>query len=122
MKRWIVPLGSLVGVAGVAALALFLAGVFDGDGAVGAGADGQEAAALCAEDRPDCEDTLVGSDGSGEDGEGTGIEPDGPKPTDLSVSQPQKPFWITLRYATCRASGLHRSFASPENLLYSLFR
>lgn len=75
MKRWIVPLASLSAVTGVIALALFLAGVFDGDGAVGAGADGQEAAALCAEDRPDCEDTLVGSDGSGEDGEGTGIAP-----------------------------------------------
>lgn len=75
MKRWIVPLASLSAVAGVIALALFLAGVFDGDDAAGADAGGQEAAALCAEDSPDCEDTLVAPDGAGDDGAGTSIAP-----------------------------------------------
>ncbi len=66
MKRWIVPLGSLSAVAGVVALALFLAGVFDGDDASGADGGGSESAAVCAEDTPDCEDTLV-TDGAGDD-------------------------------------------------------
>jgi len=68
MKRWIAPLASLSAVAGVVALALFLAGVFDGDDAAGTGAGGPEAAALCAEDSPDCDDTLVARDGEGDDG------------------------------------------------------
>ncbi len=75
MKRWIVPLASLSAVAGVIALALFLAGVFDGDDATGDVAGGPESAAVCAEDSPDCEDTLVAPDGPGDDGEGTTIEP-----------------------------------------------
>jgi len=75
MKRWMIPLASLSAFVGVVALALFLAGAFDGDGAADAGADGQEAAALCAEDTPDCGDMLVNSDGTGDDGEGTSVAP-----------------------------------------------
>ena len=69
MKRWIVPLGSLSAVAGVIALALFLAGVFDGDDASGADGGGSESAAVCAEDTPDCEDTLVTGDGNDDEGD-----------------------------------------------------
>jgi len=77
MKRFIVPLASLSTVAGALVLALFLAGVFDGDEASGskdAGA-GNEVAGVCAQDNPDCEDTLVDSDGADNDGEGVGIAP-----------------------------------------------
>ena len=59
MKRWVVPLASLPAVAATIALALFLAGVFDGDDASGTG---PEAVGLCAEDSPDCEDTLATGD------------------------------------------------------------
>lgn len=74
-RRWIVALGSLSAVAGVIALALFLAGVFDGDDASGAGVGGSESAAICAEDTPDCEDTLVVPDGAGDDGDISGSAP-----------------------------------------------
>lgn len=65
MKRWITPLGSLVAVAGVAALALFLAGVFDGNDASGSGGSGAEVAGVCVEGDPDCGDTgfVIGDDG-----------------------------------------------------------
>lgn len=75
MKRWLVPLASLSAVAGVIVLALFLAGVFDGDDGAKAGVGGPESAALCAEDTPDCEDTLVAPDGAGDDGDGLSSAP-----------------------------------------------
>ena len=77
MKRLIAPLGSLVAVAGVAVLALFLAGVFDGNEASGNRGGGAESAGLCAEDQPDCEDTLTGTDGDGyvADDEEIGVAP-----------------------------------------------
>ena len=77
MKRWIVPLASLSAVAGALVLALFLAGVFDRDEASGSqdtGA-GDEMAGVCAQDNPDCEDTLVAPDGADDEGAGTGIAP-----------------------------------------------
>ncbi len=77
MKRWIVPLASLSAVAGALVLALFLAGVFDRDEASGSqdtGA-GDEVAGVCAQDNPDCEDTLVAPDEAGDEGAGTGIAP-----------------------------------------------
>ncbi len=77
MKRWIAPLASLFAVAGVVTLALFLAGVFDGDEASGNRGDGAEVAGLCAEDQPDCGDTLTGPDGDGyvEGDEEIGVAP-----------------------------------------------
>ncbi len=75
MKRWLVPLASLSTVAGVIVLALFLAGVFDGDDAAKAGVGGSESAGLCAEDTPDCEDTLVEPGSAGDDGEGASSAP-----------------------------------------------
>ena len=51
MKRGIVPLASLSAVAGVIALAMFLAGAFDGDDASGSGDGGPEAAALLRQRR-----------------------------------------------------------------------
>lgn len=77
MKRWIVPLASLSAVAGAVVLVLFLAGVFDGDAASGSqdtGA-GNEVAGVCAQDSPDCEDTLVAPDGADDDGAGTSSAP-----------------------------------------------
>ena len=77
MKRWIVPLASLSAVAGALVLALFLAGVFDRDGASGSqdpGA-GNEVAGVCAQDNPDCEDTIVAPDGADDEGADTGIAP-----------------------------------------------
>ncbi len=78
MKRWIVPLASLSAVAGALVLVLFLAGVFDGDAASGSqdtGA-GSEVAGVCAQDSPDCEDTLVAPDGADDDdGAGTRSAP-----------------------------------------------
>lgn len=68
MKRWIAPLASLFAVAGVVALALFLAGVFDGDGASGDLGDGTEVAGVCAEGHPNCEDTVVAPNGDEDDG------------------------------------------------------
>ena len=70
MKRWIVPIGSLSAVAVVVALTLFLAGVFDGDDASGTGDGGAESAAVCAEDHPDCGDTLVADGANGADDDG----------------------------------------------------
>jgi hypothetical protein len=69
MKRWIVPLASLSTVAGVVALTLFLAGVFDGSDASGTGDGGPESSALCAEGTPNCEDTLVTGDGNDDRGD-----------------------------------------------------
>ncbi|MCH8813851.1 MAG: hypothetical protein IH957_01960 [Chloroflexi bacterium] len=66
MKRWIALLGSLSAVAGVVALTLFLAGVFDSDDASGTDGDGTEVAGVCAPGFPDCEDTLV-ADGADDD-------------------------------------------------------
>ena len=68
MKRWIAPLASLFAVAGVVALALFLAGVFDGDEASGDLGDGSEVAGVCAEGHPDCVDTVVAPNGDEDDG------------------------------------------------------
>jgi len=73
MNRITASLGSLVALVGVVALALFLAGVFDGGAASGSPGDGNEVAGLCAEDHPDCEDTLV--DPNGDDDEGNSIAP-----------------------------------------------
>ncbi len=77
MKRLIVPLASLSAVAGALVLTLFLAGVFDGDDASGSQdtGDGNEVAGVCAQDTPDCEDTLVDPDGADDDGEGVGLAP-----------------------------------------------
>lgn len=77
MKRWIVPLASLSAAAGAVILALFLAGVFDRDEALGhqdTGA-GNEVAGVCAPDNPDCEDTLVAEDGADDDGAGASSAP-----------------------------------------------
>ena len=79
MKRWIIPLASLSAVAGAVVLALFLAGVFDNDEALGSrdtGAD-TEVAGVCAPDSPDCEDTLVSPDGAGDDDGGDTVAPGG---------------------------------------------
>ncbi len=65
MKRWIASLGSLVAVAGVAALALFLAGVFDGNDASGSGGNSPEVAGVCVEGDPDCGDTGFVTDDDG---------------------------------------------------------
>ncbi len=74
MKRWIAPLGSPVGVAGVAALALFLAGVFDGNDASGGGGNGAEVAGVCVEGNPDCGDTGFVTDDDGGDTVAPGCE------------------------------------------------
>ncbi len=71
MKRWMTALVSITAVAGVTALALFLAGAFDDDSA-DRGADGSEVAAVCAEDQPDCDDTIVVTDDIADDGDGDG--------------------------------------------------
>jgi hypothetical protein len=64
MKRWIVPLASLAAVTGAVALALFVAGVFDGDEAAGIESDDTEVAGVCVEGNPDCGDTgFVTDDG-----------------------------------------------------------
>ena len=73
IKRWVLPLASLSAVAGVIALALFLAGVFDGDDSASVG--GPESAAICAEGSPDCDDTIVVPDTGGDDGDGASIAP-----------------------------------------------
>jgi len=72
MKRWIVPLASLSAVAATIALALFLVGLFDGDDVSDSGDAGPEAVALCAEDSPDCEDTLVTGDGNDDEADNLG--------------------------------------------------
>ncbi len=72
MKRWIVPLASLSAVAGVIALALFLAGVFDSDDASGSDGDGTEVAGVCAPGFSDCEDTLVAGDENDDEGNNDG--------------------------------------------------
>ena len=74
MKRLIVPLASLSAFAGVIALALFLAGVFDGDDAVGADAGGPEVAGVCVEGNPDCGDTGFITDDDGGDTVAPGCE------------------------------------------------
>ena len=76
MKRWMTALVSISAVAGVTALALVLAGAFDGDSA-GNGSDSSEVAAVCAEDHPDCEDTIVVTDDIADDdnGDGASIAP-----------------------------------------------
>ena len=76
MKRWMTALVSISAVAGVTALALFLAGALDDDSADG-GADGSEVAAVCAEDNPDCEDTIVvtGDIADDDTGDGASIAP-----------------------------------------------
>ena len=74
MKRWIAPLGSLVAVAGVAALALFLAGVFDGSDASGSGGNGAEVAGVCVEGNPDCGDTGFVTDNDSGDTVAPGCE------------------------------------------------
>ena len=75
MKRWMTALVSISAVAGVTALALFLAGAFDGDSAANR-ADGPEVAAVCAEDHPDCEDTIVVTDDIADDnGDGASTAP-----------------------------------------------
>lgn len=74
MKRWMVTLASLSVLAGVIALAMFLGGVFDGDNEPGS-VSGPEATALCAEDSPDCEDTIVVTNDAGDDGDGASIAP-----------------------------------------------
>ncbi len=70
MKRWIIPLASLSAVVGAVVLALFLAGVFDKDEALGSQdtAADTEVAGVCAPDNPGCEDTLVAPDGADDDG------------------------------------------------------
>ena len=72
-KRFIAPLVALTAAAGVITLALFLAGVFDGDDATGVAVGGSESAPVCAEDHPDCDDVLVVQDdaGDGDDGAST---------------------------------------------------
>lgn len=76
MKRWIVPLTAVSAVVGVVALALLLAGVFDGDEASGTDDGSAEVAGVCAEGHPDCEDTLVDTDVADEnDGGGNTIAP-----------------------------------------------
>jgi hypothetical protein len=76
VKRWIAGLVSISAVAGVTALVLFLAGAFDGDAADN-GVDSSELAAVCAEDHPDCEDTIVATDDIADDenGDGASIAP-----------------------------------------------
>jgi len=69
MNRLTASLGSPIAVAGVVALALFLAGVFDGSDASGSAGDGTEVAGVCAEDNPDCEDTLVAPDADDDGGD-----------------------------------------------------
>lgn len=71
MKGWTTALVSITAVAGVTALALFLAGAFDDDSA-DRGADGSEVAAVCAEDQPDCDDTIVATDDIADDGDSDG--------------------------------------------------
>ena len=97
MERWIVSLASLSAAAGVVALALFLAGVFDGDDASGArdAGGGNEVAGVCAADNPDCEDTLVAPDGDDENGGDANIAPvcapDHPDCVDTVVSDGDGP-------------------------------
>jgi len=79
---------SITAVAGVTALALFLAGAFDDDSA-DRGADGSELAAVCAEDQPDCDDTIVVTDDIADDGDGDG---DGDGPTSVSFCAPPPGF------------------------------
>ncbi len=74
MKRWIVPLVSLSAVAGVIALTLFLAGVFDGNDASGGGGNGAEVAGVCVEGNPDCGDTGFVTDDDGGDTVAPGCE------------------------------------------------
>jgi len=74
MKKWIVPLGSLSAVAGVVALALFLAGAFDGGQASGNRGDGAEVAGVCVEGNPDCGDTGFVDDDDGGDTVAPGCE------------------------------------------------
>ncbi len=74
MKRWTVPLAAITAVAGAVVLALFLAGVFDGDDASGSDGTGAEVAGLCAEDHPDCEDTRFVTDDEGGDTVAPGCE------------------------------------------------
>ncbi len=74
MNRWIASLGSLVAVAGLAALALFLAGVFDGNDASGSGGSGEETAGVCVEGNPDCGDTGFVTDDDGRDTVAPGCE------------------------------------------------
>ncbi len=69
-KRLIAGLVALTAAAGVITLALFLAGVFDGDGSTGAAVGGPESAPVCAEGHPDCDDTLVVPDDAGDEGDG----------------------------------------------------
>lgn len=77
MKRWILPLTSLSAVAGALVLALFLAGVFGGDETPASGdtGAGNELAGICAQDNPDCEDTLVAPDDADDGGAGANIAP-----------------------------------------------
>ncbi len=76
MKRWIAPLGSLVAVAGVAALALFLAGVFDGNDASGSGGNGPEVAPGCEVGHVGvCDDTPIADGETGDLFEGDGPAP-----------------------------------------------
>ncbi len=85
MKRWIVPLASLSAVAGVIALALFLAGVFDGNDASGSGGNGAEVAGVTDDDGGDtvapgcevghvgvCDDTPIADGETGDLFEGAG--------------------------------------------------
>ena len=64
-KRWIVGLASLSATAGVVALALFLAGVFDGEDSATPREVSPDSAAQCAEDAPDCDKTLAAEDEGG---------------------------------------------------------
>ncbi len=78
MKRLIAPLGSLVAVAGVAALALFLAGVFDGNDASGNGGTGAELAPGCEVGHVGvCNDTPIADGETGDlfEGDGPAIQP-----------------------------------------------
>jgi hypothetical protein len=60
MNRWLIPAGSLAAIVAVAFVALFAAGVFDGD-STSADRDGAESdLARCAEDAEDCDDTSGG--------------------------------------------------------------
>ena len=65
MKRWIGRLASLSTVAGVIALALFLAGVFDGSEASGNRGSGAELPRVCVEGDPDCAGFATNDDGGG---------------------------------------------------------
>ena len=64
MKRWMTALVSISAVAGVAALVLFLAGALDGDSATNG--DDASIAPGCALGFPDCDDTPVQDNETGE--------------------------------------------------------